>query len=124
MRFVSPVQGLARATTRDVEVSGVTIPAGDQVLLLYGSANHDDTVFSDPEVLDFDRDMKPHWVFGHGIHFCLGNAVARLETRVALQVLVETLGDWDLEESEIVRNQLVPTRGIAQAPVRFETRRI
>ena len=120
LRFVSPVQGLARATTREVSVAGTTIPAGDQVLLLYGSANHDESVYPEPERLDFDREVKSHWTFGHGIHFCLGNAVARLETRVALQTLVETLGDWEVDESGIERNQLVPTRGVASAPVSFE----
>ncbi|MCH2170927.1 cytochrome P450 [Myxococcota bacterium] len=119
LRFVSPVQGLARTTQRDVEISGVTVPAGDQVLLLYGSANHDEHVFHDPERLDFERDVRSHWTFGHGIHFCLGNAAARLEVLVSLQVLTETLRDWEVEESGIVRNQLVPTRGVAHAPVRF-----
>jgi cytochrome P450 len=120
LRYESPVQGLARTTTRDVEIGGVTIPAGDQVLLLYGSANHDETVFPDPDVLDLDRDVKSHWTFGHGIHFCLGNAVARLEVRVALEVLVETLRDWEVDETGIERNQLVPTRGVARAPIGFE----
>ena len=120
LRFVSPVQGLARATTRDVEVHGVTIPAGEQVLLLYGSANHDDTHFADPEVLDLERDARSHWTFGHGIHFCLGNAVARLETLVALEGLLEVIPDYEIEEPGLVRNQLVPTRGVASAPVVFE----
>jgi cytochrome P450 len=119
LRYESPVQGLARTTTRDVELHGVTIPAGDQVLLLYGSANHDETVFERPDVLDLDREVKLHWTFGHGIHYCLGNAVARLEARVALQVLMETVGDWEVDETAIVRNQLVPTRGVATAPIHF-----
>jgi cytochrome P450 len=121
LRFVSPVQGLARATTRDVEMHGVTIPEGDQVLLLYGSANHDETVFPNPDVLDLDRDVRSHWTFGHGIHFCLGNAVARLETRVTLQVLLANIPDFEVEESGIVRNQLVPTRGIGAAPIHFDS---
>src|SRR5262245_5689526 len=120
LRYESPVQGLARATTRDVTLHGVTIPAGDQVLLLYGSANHDETVFPNPDVLDLERPVKSHWTFGRGIHHCLGSAVARLETRVALQVLVETLGDWEASERELVRYQLVPTRGISRAPIHFE----
>ena len=120
LRYESPVQGLARATTRDVTLHGVTIPAGDQVLLLYGSANHDETVFANPDVLDLDRPVKSHWTFGRGIHHCLGSAVARLETRVALQVLVDSLGDWEVPEAGVVRYQLVPTRGIAHAPVHFE----
>jgi cytochrome P450 len=119
LRFVSPVQGLARTTTRDVELHGVTIPEGDQVLVLYGSANHDPEQFPDPDVLDFDRKVKVHWTFGHGIHYCLGNAVARLEVRVALQALVDLLRDWDLDESGVELNQLVPTRGVAAAPISF-----
>jgi cytochrome P450 len=117
LRFVSPVQGLARTTTRDVEIGGATIPAGEQVLLLYGSANHDETVFENAEVLDFTRTSKFHWAFGHGIHTCLGASAARLEVRVALQALLAALRDWDVEERGIARNQLVPTRGVARAPV-------
>jgi cytochrome P450 len=120
LRYESPVQGLARATTRDVELHGTTIPAGEQVLLLYGSANHDETVFPDPDVLDLDRVVRSHWTFGRGIHTCLGAAVARLETRVALQVLLERLGEWEVAERGVVRYQLVPTRGVAHAPVHFE----
>ncbi len=116
LRFVSPVQGLARTTTRDVEIGATTIPAGDQVLLLYGAANHDETVFENAETLDFQRPGKFHWALGHGIHTCLGAAAARLEVRVALQALLAELGDFDVEERGIVRNQLVPTRGVARAP--------
>jgi cytochrome P450 len=123
LRYVSPVQGLARSTTRDVDIGGVTIPEGDQVLLLYGSANHDPTVFENPDVLDLERDAKNHWSFGHGIHFCLGNAVARLETRIALQTLLERIPDYVVDESRVVRNQLVPTRGIGRAPLEFDPER-
>jgi cytochrome P450 len=119
LRFVSPVQGLARTTTREIELHGTTLPAGEQVLLLYGSANHDEAVYPDPERLDFDRSARSHWAFGHGIHHCLGSAVARLEIRVALQVLLEAIPDWDVEEPDIVLNQLVPTRGVAHAPIRW-----
>jgi cytochrome P450 len=117
LRFVSPVQGLARTTTREVEVGGTKIPAGEQILLLYGSANHDDAVFENPDALDFARPSKFHWAFGQGIHTCLGASAARLEVRVALQALVAELGAWDVDEAGIVRNQLVPTRGVAHAPV-------
>jgi hypothetical protein len=119
LRFVSPVQGLARSTTRDVEIAGATIPRGDQVLLLYGAANHDPAVFDRPDALDLDRDVKSHWAFGHGIHFCLGNAVARLEIRLALEALLERAPEYEIDEAGIVRNQLVPTRGVAAAPISF-----
>jgi cytochrome P450 len=119
LRFVSPVQGLTRATTRDVEVGGETIPEGDQVLLLYGSANHDPTVFDRPDELDLDREVRDHWTFGHGIHFCLGNAVARLEVRVALKAVLDRIPEYEVDEAGIVRNQLVPTRGVGAAPISF-----
>jgi cytochrome P450 family 130 len=121
IRYESPVQGLARTAMRDVEMHGVAIPEGEWVLMLFGSANHDETVYDDPDRLDITRKgARPHYSFGHGIHYCLGNAVARLQTRVALQELVETLGDWDVDEGGVVRNQLVPGRGIAHVPVTFE----
>ncbi|HVN36940.1 MAG TPA: cytochrome P450 [Myxococcota bacterium] len=119
LRFVSPVQGLARSTTRDVTLHGVTIPEGDQVLLLYGSANHDEAVFPEPERLDLAREVRSHWAFGRGIHFCLGNAAARLEVRVALEELLAVAPDYELDEAGVVRNQLVPTRGVAHAPIAF-----
>jgi cytochrome P450 len=119
LRYISPVQGLARTTTCDVSVGGVRIPEGDQVLLLYGSANHDDEVYEEPERLDLTREVKAHWTFGHGIHYCLGAAVAKLETRVALECLTEALGHWEIDEGAVVRSQLVPTRGITSAPMHF-----
>lgn len=120
MRYVSPVQGLARTTTHDVELHDVTIPKGDQVLVLYGSANHDERVYPDPEVFDIERPRaKAHWGFGHGIHHCLGNAVARLEIRVAVDVLLDRVGDWEVDETSVVLNQLVPTRGVERATVTF-----
>jgi cytochrome P450 len=117
MRYVSPVQGLARCTTRDVELHGVTIPAGDQVLLLYGSANHDERVWADPEVFDIGRAPRAHYGFGHGIHHCLGSAVAKLEIRCALDEVVRALGDWHVDEGSIELDQLVPTRGVAHARI-------
>lgn len=122
LRFVSPVQGLARNTTRDVDIDGTIIPAGDQVLLLYGSANHDPDEYRDPDVLDLDRKVTYHWTFGHGIHYCLGNAVARLEVSVALRTLTELIGDWEVDEAGVTYNQLVPTRGVARGPITFTTR--
>jgi cytochrome P450 len=121
LRYVSPVQGLARTTTVDVELHGTTIPAGDQVLILYGSANHDESVYPDPEVFDIRRrGTKAHWAFGHGLHYCLGNAVARLEIKCALQALLAGIGEWEVDESGLQLEQLVPTRGVAAAPVTFE----
>ena len=119
LRWVSPVQGLARCTTRDVTLHDVTIPAGDQVLMLFGSANHDPRFVDRPDDLDFGREPKVNFAFGHGIHHCVGNAVAKLEVRVAVQVLLERLGDWEVDMAAVERSQLVPTRGVAHAPTSF-----
>jgi cytochrome P450 len=81
-------KGLLRVVTRDVEVAGTTIPAGSVVQLLYGSANHDESVFAQPRAFQPDRaGLAGHLAFGRGVHFCLGAPLARLELRVATQVL-------------------------------------
>jgi cytochrome P450 len=89
LRLTSPVQGLARTATADVELHGRVIPAGRRVLLLFGSANRDPRRFG-PDAADLDvrRDPKPILSFGYGAHHCLGAAVARLQARVALEELL------------------------------------
>jgi cytochrome P450 len=84
LRFDSPVQWLCRVTTVGTEVRGVAIPAGARVVMLYASANRDPEVFSDPDVIDLDRDGSRNLAFGEGIHFCLGMPLAKLETRIGL----------------------------------------
>lgn len=88
LRLESPIQGFARTLTRDVELHGQVLRAGEQVMLLFGSANRDDRVFPDPDVLDVARGSKEHLAFGLGPHFCLGAWLARLEARVALEELI------------------------------------
>lgn len=89
LRLTSPVQGLARTTTRDVTVRRVTIPAGRKVMLLYGSANRDHREFGeDAEELRVDRRPRQIMSFGYGAHHCLGAAVARLVSRIALEELL------------------------------------
>jgi cytochrome P450 len=88
LRFESPVIGLARTTTREVEVRGVLIPAGAKVQMNYASANRDERAFAAADRFDIDRADPRHLAFGHGIHFCLGAALARLEGRVALEELL------------------------------------
>ncbi|MGC2638597.1 MAG: cytochrome P450, partial [Acidobacteriaceae bacterium] len=91
LRYRSPVQWVFRATTADVEMHGEDIPAGTLVLPVIGSANRDSRIFPDAERFDIARAPNPHIAFGHGIHFCLGAALARLEARIALPLLLERL---------------------------------
>lgn len=89
LRLSSPVQGLARTATRDVEVHGRTIPAGRKVMLLYASANRDPRRFGPTsEEFDVTRDSGPIMSFGYGAHHCLGASAARLQARVALEELL------------------------------------
>ena len=89
LRFTSPVQGLARTTTREVDVDGTAIPAGKRVMLLYGSANRDEREFG-PTAADCDVTRKKRRIltFGYGPHHCIGAASARLQARVALEELL------------------------------------
>ena len=88
LRYDSPVQGLGRTTAEAVTLHGVTIPEGDQVLLLFGSANHDERSIPDPERFDVLRDPNPHLAFGFGTHFCMGASLARLEAEITLGALL------------------------------------
>ena len=88
LRYDSAAQALFRKTTQEVEVCGTRIPAGASVLLLFGSANRDPRKFQEPDRFDVTRNVVGQVAFGHGIHFCLGAPLARLEARVALEELL------------------------------------
>jgi hypothetical protein len=98
LRLTSPVQGLCRVTTRDVEASGVGLPTGSRVLLCYGAANRDPREFG-PTADDFDvtRHLERLLTFGSGAHFCLGAAAARLQGRVVLEELLRAAPDFAVE---------------------------
>jgi cytochrome P450 len=94
LRHDPPVLGLFRTPTRQVSMHGVQIPEKAKVMVCFGSANHDGAVFSDPEHYRLDRSLdetKRHLSFGFGAHYCPGAALARLEGRITLRLLVEHL---------------------------------
>ncbi|WP_405437922.1 cytochrome P450 [Streptomyces anulatus] len=96
-RFLPPITGTRPATVvEDLEWHGQKLPAGSLVIPLLAAANRDPAEFADPEVFDIGRSPNPHLSFGHGVHFCLGANLARMEARVALQVLVGTCPDLRL----------------------------
>jgi cholest-4-en-3-one 26-monooxygenase len=89
LRYVTPVMQFFRRAVRDTEIAGQPIAADDRVLMVYSSANRDDTVFSDPDSIDITREPNPHVAFGAGgPHFCLGANLARLEARIMFESLL------------------------------------
>jgi cytochrome P450 len=89
LRFLSPFATLARVTTRDVEIGGNAVPADQLLLVWVAAANRDAREFARPHVFDPTRDPNPHLAFGRGIHFCIGAPLARLEGRIALNILLD-----------------------------------
>ena len=101
LRFESPQTSWRRVTNVDTEVAGIKVPAGTQVFLSLGAANHEPELFPSPEKFDIHRDnAKKHISFGYGIHFCLGARLARLEGEIAIQTLSERLPDLRLVDGQ------------------------
>jgi cytochrome P450 len=97
LRYDAPVQGMFRTTTEDVTISGVTLPAGARVFVVFGAANRDESTFAEPDCFDIQRpNADKHLSFGHGIHYCIGAPLVRLEARIAIEVLVQRLPDLHL----------------------------
>src|SRR5262249_41864424 len=97
LRFEPPPLHIARYVTQDVEFHGKTVPAGSTIVFLSGSANRDPRQFEDGDSFDIHRERKSHLAFGHGFHVCLGNALARVEGRVALDEILNRFPDWELD---------------------------
>lgn len=105
LRREPPTQISARQSTTDVELRGVTIPRDTRVLLMWGAANLDEREFVDPERFDIRRTPNRHLSFGHGAHFCMGAALARLEAQVAFSELLRCMPEFEVrEEPERVRS--------------------
>jgi cytochrome P450 len=123
LRYRSPVQWLMRAPTRDVELHGRVIPAGKLVLAMLGSANRDPGQFADAGRFDVGREPNAHLAFGHGVHFCLGAALSRLEARIALTDLLGRLHEIELATDEPwPPRRALHVHGPARLPIRFKAR--
>ena len=116
MRFDAPLQLFERTATKDTELGGVAIEAGQKIAALIGSANRDSTVFENADQMNVTRDPNPHIGFGAGIHFCLGAPLARLEMGVSLPALWEKYPDMSLA-SEPVRRPTFVLRGYERVEI-------
>jgi cytochrome P450 len=124
LRYDSSTQALSRTLAADVTLYGRTLREGEWVALLIGSANRDERVFDAPDRYDLMRDTGAMLSFGHGTHFCLGAALARLEARVALEEVWARLPDYAVDSRGIARIHSVNVRGFAALPVEFPKGRI
>ncbi len=116
LRFDASSQMLLRVARVPLELHGCTIPEGDRVLLLVGSANRDETVFPDPDRYDLDRDTSRLVSFGNGRHFCMGAPLARMEARIGLAELVKGVASYDVDPDGIERVHSINVRGLAALP--------
>jgi cytochrome P450 PksS len=122
LRFEGPVEtSTARFPSEDVELNGVTIPRGNLVLVVLASANRDPEQFPEPERLDIGREDNRHVAFGHGLHYCLGAALARLEGQIAIGTLLERLPNLRLAVpvEQLTWRPGLLIRGLTNCPLTF-----
>ena len=116
LRYEAPSPVQARYVARNVECRGTTIPGGSVMLLLNGSANRDERRYPDGEKFDIHRG-DTHLSFGHGLHFCLGSALARMQARVALEEVIKRWPDWEVDYANARKAHTSSVRGWAKLPV-------
>jgi cytochrome P450 len=116
LRYEAPSPVQARYVARDFDSYGTTVPEGSVMLLLNGSANRDERKFADGERFDIHRGAT-HLSFGHGLHFCLGSALARMQARVALEEVIKRWPDWEVDYANASKAHTSSVRGWAKLPV-------
>jgi cytochrome P450 len=128
LRYRSPVQAVIRIVSKDTNLRGQKIQSGQRIIAWLGSANHDESVFANPERFDITRSQHhAHVAFGHRIHFCLGAPLARLEGQVVLRVILQRLQDlnFDIDGNEnLIPLQSVFFHGVAHLPLTFRPGRL
>lgn len=121
LRYDAPVHGIPRLTSEDVTIAGVELPRGTFLILLPGSANRDEEHFPDPDRFDMDRGTQGGLAFGHGPHFCLGAALARIEARVALEELLARFAGITRAPAELPYPISLTVRGPLSLPLRLQS---
>jgi cytochrome P450 family 142 subfamily A polypeptide 1 len=121
LRWVTPIKNMCRTLTRDVEFFGQEMKEGQEALLLFESANFDEEKFDAPERFDVERDPNEHVAFGFGTHYCLGQALARLELKVMFETLLERMPDLELaaDPATLPRRNATFISGLETMPVTF-----
>jgi cytochrome P450 len=119
-RWETPVTGVPRIAVQDTEFGGIPIHAGDQVMILLGSANTDGDEFPDADVVDLDREVNRHLAFGGGVHRCLGSHLARLELRVAMREFHSRIPNYRLAPDAALE-YTSGIRSLASLPLLWET---
>lgn len=120
LRWVSPVKNMCRTVTRDVDFHGTPLREGEKMMLLFESANFDESMFEHPEIFDITRNPNPHIAFGFGSHFCLGNQLARIEGRLMFDRLLERIPTMELvTDAPLPRRPANFVTGIEEMPVRW-----
>ncbi|MCZ4554210.1 cytochrome P450 [Rhodococcus maanshanensis] len=123
LRYDTSSQIVARTTAADLEYYGQTVPAGEKMLLLIGSANRDSGVFEDADEFQIGRNSTNKLAsFGGGVHFCLGAHLARLEANIALAEFARKVSDFEVDESGLERVHSTNVRGFAALPVKVQVR--
>ncbi len=119
LRFEPPALQAARYVTRDVQLYGTTVPEGSSILTLIGAANRDERRFGeDADTFDITRSPRQHLSFGIGAHYCLGNALARIEGRIALDEIMNRFPDWEVDLDSAVFSSSSTVRGWDSMPAR------
>ena len=117
LRWEPPALQIARYVTRDVEYYGRTVPESSAMLMLVGAANRDHRRFPpDGDVFDIHREAHSHMSFGAGTHFCMGNALARLEGRIALEEILKRFPEWEVDWAGAKPSETAAVRGWAAMP--------
>ncbi len=119
LRWDSPVQFDGRQAFEDVDICGVTVPRGTEVVTVLGAANRDPSHFSDPEQLDLRRDEGPPMSFASGIHLCLGAALARAEGQIVFERVLDRFPSIELADESPEWKPRITLRGLASLPVVF-----
>jgi cytochrome P450 len=120
LRYAAPAQYAMRSARRDVELHGTTIPAGSPVMLIEASANRDERAFTDADRFDINRDRSEaqNLGLGYGIHSCLGAALARMESAIAIEHLLDFMPDYEVDYDNLRRVNMTSVAGYSNVPVR------